>query len=112
MDDTTRTILVVVGIILFSLIWIWRCHGSLFCRPTPQTTTTIAFSVPPASVPGDSYKTGSTLSDKVSQIAVQLGVDDSLPLNQKVAACNTALDIQATGSMVQQVDKLMTQIGL
>jgi len=48
----------------------------------------------------------------VTQLAEQLGVDDSLPLAKKVIAANQAMGFEPTGSIMQQVDELMTMLGL
>jgi hypothetical protein len=53
-----------------------------------------------------------TLHGKVTELAEQLGVDNSLPLVKKVAAANEAMGIEPIGSMVQQVDTLVAQLGI
>jgi hypothetical protein len=53
-----------------------------------------------------------TLHERVTQLAEQLGVDDSLPLAKKVIAANQAMGFEPTGSIMQQVDELMTMLGL
>ena len=53
-----------------------------------------------------------TMKKKVDLIAEQLGLDVSLPLVKKVVAANEAMGVEPTGSIAQQVDALMIQLGL
>jgi len=53
-----------------------------------------------------------TMAQKVNIIAEQLKVDGSSPLATAVAACNQAMGITGTGTLAQQVDTLMAQLGL
>ncbi len=53
-----------------------------------------------------------TLHERVTQLAEQLGIDDSLPLAKTVIAANQAMGFEPTGSIMQQVDELMTMLGL
>ena len=48
---------------------------------------------------------------KVNTIAEQLKVDGSSPLATTVATCNQAMGITGTGTLAQQVDTLMAQLG-
>ena len=52
-----------------------------------------------------------TMAQKVDIIAEQLKVDGSSPLATTVAACNEAMGITGTGTLAQQVDTLMAQLG-
>ena len=53
-----------------------------------------------------------TLMQKVTKIVVQLGIDPSIKaMPKKIAAANVIMEIEATGSMVQQVNKLWSQLG-
>ena len=53
-----------------------------------------------------------TLMQKVTKIVVQLGIDPSIKaMPNKIAAANVIMEIEATGSMVQQVNKLWSQLG-
>ncbi|EOD15740.1 hypothetical protein EMIHUDRAFT_366349 [Emiliania huxleyi CCMP1516] len=51
------------------------------------------------------------MAQKVDIIAEQLKVDGSSPLATTVAACNEAMGITGTGTLAQQVDTLMAQLG-
>ena len=54
-----------------------------------------------------------TLMQKVTKIVVQLGIDPSIKaMPNKIAAANEIMGIQATGSMVQQVNELWNQLGI
>ena len=72
-------------------------------RPSPKKRE--------AQVPIETKKK-KTLYGKVTELAEQLGVDNSLPLVKKVAAANEAMGIEPIGSMVQQVDALVAQLGI
>ena len=52
-----------------------------------------------------------TMAQKVDIVAEQLNVDGSSPLATTVAACNEAMGITGTGTLAQQVDTLMAQLG-
>ena len=60
---------------------------------------------------GDADAEALTMVQKVNTIAEQLEVDGSSPLATTVAACNQALGITGTGTLAQQVDTLMAQLG-
>ena len=53
-----------------------------------------------------------TMAQKVSRIAAELGVDESLPLAKAVAAANEAMGVEAEGTMADQVANLMAQLGI
>ena len=53
-----------------------------------------------------------TLMQKVTKIVLQLDIDPSIKaMPNKIAAANVIMDNKATGTMVQQVDKLWSQLG-
>jgi hypothetical protein len=53
-----------------------------------------------------------TLMQKVTKIVVELGIDPSIKaMPNKIAAANVIMGIEATGSMVQQVNELWSQLG-
>ena len=60
---------------------------------------------------GDADAEALTMVQKVNTIAEQLKVDGSSPLATTVATCNQAMGITGTGTLAQQVDTLMAQLG-
>ena len=65
-----------------------------------------------ASVVGSAQPQPTTMAGKVAAIAVELGIDDSLPLTQVIAAANDAMRIEGEGPMANMVARLMSELSL
>jgi hypothetical protein len=53
-----------------------------------------------------------TLAQKVARIKEELSLDPSLPLAKAVAEANVAMGIEGQGTLAQQVDFLLTELGV
>eukprot|EP00900_Chrysochromulina_parva_P006115 jgi/Chrpa1/15504/Chrysochromulina_OHIO_Genome00022592-RA len=53
-----------------------------------------------------------TMAQKVARIKEELSLDPSLPVAKAVAEANAAMGIEGQGSLAQQVDFLLTELGV
>ena len=53
-----------------------------------------------------------TMAQKVARIKEELSLDPSLPLAKAVAEANVAMGIEGQGTLAQQVDYLLTELGV
>jgi hypothetical protein len=53
-----------------------------------------------------------TMAQKVARIKEELSLDPSLPVAKAVAEANAAMGIEGQGSLAQQVDYLLTELGV
>ena len=53
-----------------------------------------------------------TMAQKVARIKEELSLDPSLPVGKAVAEANAAMGIEAQGTLAQQVDHLLTELGV
>jgi hypothetical protein len=56
--------------------------------------------------------TSDCLPHQVARIKEELSLDPSLPVAKAVAEANAAMDIEAQGTLAQQVDLLLTELGV
>jgi len=56
--------------------------------------------------------TSDCLPHQVARIKEELSLDPSLPLAKAVAEANVAMGIEGQGTLAQQVDYLLTELGV
>jgi hypothetical protein len=56
--------------------------------------------------------TSDCLPHQVARIKEELSLDPSLPVAKAVAEANAAMGIEGQGSLAQQVDFLLTELGV
>ena len=55
---------------------------------------------------------GITLAVKLRTACRELGVDSTMPIHQQLRACNEAMGLQPSGTLLAQADELAVQLGL
>ena len=55
---------------------------------------------------------GGTFAQKVSRVKDELGLDSSLPPAAAVAEANSVMGLVGEGSLVNQVDRLLQELGI
>ena len=53
-----------------------------------------------------------TMAQKVARVKEELSLDPSLPVAKAVAKANAAVGIEGQGTLAQQVDFLLTELGV
>ena len=55
---------------------------------------------------------GLTLAQKVSRIKEEIGLDPKLTIAKAVAEANENMGLEASGTMLSQVERLLTELGM
>ena len=55
---------------------------------------------------------GITLAVKLRTACRELGVDSTMPIHEQLKACNEAMGLQPSGTLLAQADELAVQLGL
>ena len=66
----------------------------------------------PAPAPAPAAKAGMTLAQKMAAINAELGLPTELPMTEAVAQANAVVGLPARGTLFDQVNTLMTELGL
>lgn len=65
-----------------------------------------------AAAPAAAAPAPMTMAERMARIAGELGIDSSLPLAKGVTAANEAMGLEAEGTLAQQVQTMMEQLGI
>ncbi|KAL1519337.1 hypothetical protein AB1Y20_022863 [Prymnesium parvum] len=80
--------------------------------PPPPPATTGPAAAPPVKASAPAAPAGPTMAEKVAAIKAELGLDESLPVARAVSDANAAMGIAAKGTLADQVQELLDQLGL
>jgi serine/threonine protein kinase len=92
------------------------CGGAV--RPSAQSAASASAAAPSsaatksAAAPLGSPAAERTMAQKVARVKEELSLDPSLPVAKAVAEANAAMGIEGQGTLAQQVDLLLTELGV
>jgi hypothetical protein len=89
--------------------------GAVAAAPSAASASTTApSSAAPksATAPLGSPAAERTMAQKVARVKEELSLDPSLPVAKAVAKANAAVGIEGQGTLAQQVDFLLTELGV
>jgi len=87
-------------------------------RPSAQSAASASAAAPSsaatksAAAPLGSPAAERTMAQKVARVKEELSLDPSLPVAKAVAEANAAMGIEGQGTLAQQVDLLLTELGV
>eukprot|EP00900_Chrysochromulina_parva_P012253 jgi/Chrpa1/21028/Chrysochromulina_OHIO_Genome00024419-RA len=92
------------------------CGGAV--RPSAQSAASASAAAPSSAAPKSaaaplgSPAAERTMAQKVARVKEELSLDPSLPVAKAVAEANAAMGIEGQGTLAQQVDLLLTELGV
>ena len=87
-------------------------------RPSAQSAASASAAAPSSAAPQSaaaplrSPAAERTMAQKVARVKEELSLDPSLPVAKAVAEANAAMGIEGHGTLAQQVDLLLTELGV
>jgi hypothetical protein len=87
-------------------------------RPSAPSAASASAAAPPSNAPKSaaaplgSPAAERTMAQKVARVKEELSLDPSLPVAKAVAEANAAMGIEGQGTLAQQVDFLLTELGV
>jgi hypothetical protein len=87
-------------------------------RPSAQSAASASAAAPSSAAPKSaaaplgSPTAERTMAQKVARVKEELSLDPSLPVAKAVAEANAAMGIEGQGTLAQQVDFLLTELGV